>query len=340
VNAPAAALLEVDGLTVRLPVEGEQRAVLRDVSLTVSAGEAVGLVGESGSGKSMTARAIDRLLPRGAEVSGQIRFDGADVSSLTGPGLRGYRNQVAMIFQDPRAHVNPVRRVGDFMTEALCTNMGVPAAVAARRAIEMLEAVGIPAGERRLRQYPHELSGGMLQRVMIAAALLTEPRLLLADEPTTALDVTTQAEVMAILDDLRREYGLAMIFITHDLELAAAICDRTAVMYAGQIVEVRESVLMHDDPLHPYSAALAAARPDISSTAHRLAAIPGRPLSAFEAPESECAFAPRCPHAQDVCHAASPELIELDGGWSRCARAGELRGSLKAGQERHGATHG
>ena len=161
-----------------------------------------------------------------------------------------------MIFQDPRAHINPVRRIGDFMTEALRTNLGVQRAEANRRAVEMLDQVGITDGERRLRQYPHELSGGMLQRVMIAAALLTEPKLLLADEPTTALDVTTQAEVMAILDDLRREFGLAMLFITHDLELAAAICDRTAVMYAGQIVEIRESTLLHDDPLHPYTAAL------------------------------------------------------------------------------------
>jgi oligopeptide/dipeptide ABC transporter ATP-binding protein len=339
-GAPAVPLLQVDGLTVRLQVEGAARPVLRDVSLQVRAGEALGLVGESGSGKSMTVRAIDRILPRGAEVTGQITFDGADVSTLAGQGLRSFRNQVAMIFQDPRAHVNPVRRIGDFMTEALRTNLRVPAAEASRRAVQMLEAVGISAGGRRLRQYPHELSGGMLQRVMIAAALLTEPRLLLADEPTTALDVTTQAEVMAILDDLRREYGLAMIFITHDLELAAAICDRTAVMYAGQIVEVRESALMHDDPLHPYSAALAAARPDISSTAHRLAAIPGRPLSAFEAPEGECAFAPRCPHARDVCRAASPELIDLDGGLTRCARAVELRGQLAPHAERHGAVNG
>jgi len=214
------------------------------------------------------------------------------------------------------------------MTEALRTNLGVAAAEADRRALEMLEQVGIGGGTRRLRQHPHELSGGMLQRVMIAAALLTEPRLLLADEPTTALDVTTQAEVMAILDGLRREFGLAMLFITHDLELAAAICDRTAVMYAGQIVEVRSSALLHDDPLHPYTAALAAARPDISRTAARLLAIPGRPLSAFEAPAAECAFAPRCGYAQDACRAALPELVELDGGLSRCRRAGELRGRL------------
>jgi oligopeptide/dipeptide ABC transporter ATP-binding protein len=306
--------------------------VLRDVSLTVRPGEAVGLVGESGSGKSMTARAIDRLLPRGAEVTGSIRFGGEDVNGLTGAGLRRYRNQVAMIFQDPRAHTNPVRRIGDFMTEALQANLAVPAAEARRRAVDMLAQVGIDDGAKRLRQYPHQMSGGMLQRVMIAAALLTKPRLLLADEPTTALDVTTQAEVMAILDGLRREFGLAMLFITHDLDLAAAICDRTAVMYAGQIVEIRASALLHDDPLHPYTAALAAARPDITQTAHRLRAIPGRPLSAFEAPSQECAFAPRCPHATDVCRTEVPALARLDGGLSRCARVYELRGHLGGAQ--------
>jgi oligopeptide/dipeptide ABC transporter ATP-binding protein len=324
------ALLELDGVTVLLPVEGAQRAVLRDVSLQIRAGEAVGLVGESGSGKSMTARAIDRLLPRGAQIQGRIRFAGRDVSTLAGAQLRSFREQVAMIFQDPRAHVNPVRRIGDFMTEVLRTNMRVPAEAARLRAIDMLAQVGIEDGERRLRQYPHELSGGMLQRVMIAAALLTEPALLLADEPTTALDVTTQAEVMAILDELRREYGLAMLFITHDLELAAAICDRTVVMYAGQIVEIRKSELLHSDPLHPYTAALAAARPDIAQKSRRLQAIPGRPLSAFEAPAAECAFAPRCGFAEPACLAALPELTEHDGGLSRCVRVAELRGRLEA----------
>jgi len=328
-SAPASVLLEVEHLTVLLDVDGAKRAVLRDVSLTVRPGEAVGLVGESGAGKSVTARAIDRLLPRGAEVQGSIQFAGADVGGLTGAGLRRYRSQVAMIFQDPRAHTNPVRRIGDFMTEALRTNLGVPAAEARRRAVDMLTQVGFADGARRLRQYPHQLSGGMLQRVMIAAALLTGPRLLLADEPTTALDVTTQAEVMAILDGLRRARGLAMLFITHDLELAAAICDRTAVMYAGQIVEIRASALLHGDPLHPYTAALAAARPDVAQTAHRLRAIPGRPLSAFEAPPGECAFAPRCAHATGVCREAVPGLIQLDGGTSRCARARELRGQLQ-----------
>jgi oligopeptide/dipeptide ABC transporter ATP-binding protein len=323
-------LLSVDELTVLLPVEGQERAVLRGVSLEIRAGEAVGLVGESGSGKSMTARAIDRLLPKGAQVQGQIRFGGSDVNALAGSPLRAYRNRVAMIFQDPRAHVNPVRRIGDFMTEALRTNLGVSAAEASRKAAEMLAQVGIEDAQRRLHQYPHELSGGMLQRVMIATALLTEPALLLADEPTTALDVTTQAEVMAILDELRGRYGLAMLFITHDLELAAAICDRTIVMYAGQVVEVRQSELLHSDPLHPYTAALAAARPDIAQKAARLRAIPGRPLSAFEAPTGECAFAPRCRFAADACRDAVPPLIELDGGLSRCVRVSELRGQLEA----------
>jgi len=327
-HRPNAALLQVERLTVRLPVEGAQREVLRDVSFDIRGGEALGLVGESGSGKSMTARAIDRLLPAGAEVDGSIRFDGGEVGSLTGGDLRRYRGLVAMIFQDPRAHVNPVRRIGDFMTEALRTNLDVPRSTAERRAVHMLAQVGIEDGERRLRQYPHELSGGLLQRVMIAAALLTEPRLLLADEPTTALDVTTQAEVMAILHDLRREFDLAMLFITHDLELAAAVCDRTVVMYAGQIVEMRSAARLHDDPLHPYTAALAAARPDIGQSARRLRAIPGRPLSAFEAPQGECAFAPRCPHAVDECRTGVPELVDLDGGRSRCVRASELRGRL------------
>jgi oligopeptide/dipeptide ABC transporter ATP-binding protein len=235
-----------------------------------------------------------------------------------------------MVFQDARAHVNPVRRVGDFLTEALRSNLDVPSEAAQRQAIDMLDQVGIDHPDRRMRQYPHELSGGMLQRVMIASALLTKPRLLLADEPTTALDVTTQAEVMAILDELRHQFGLAMIFITHDLELAAAVCDRTAVMYAGQIVELRESERLHHDPLHPYTAALAAARPDITRTAERLLAIPGRPLSAFEAPPDECAFTSRCPFVTDVCQSDVPPLTLLDGGAARCFRAQELRGRLGA----------
>ena len=322
------ALLEIRGLTAQLPVEGELQTVLHDVSLRIAAGEALGLVGESGAGKSMTARAIGRLLPRGAKTNGSVLFDGRDVLGLGGSDLRGYREEVAMVFQDPRAHVNPVRRIGDFMTETLRLN-GVARAEAVARAAQALRDVEIDDGERRLAQYPHGLSGGLLQRVTIATMLLGRPRLVLADEPTTALDVTTQAEVMAILDELRRERGLALLFITHDLDLAAAVCDRTAVMHAGQIVETNAADLLDPDPLHPYTAALAGARPDIAVRAHRLAAIPGRPVSAFEAP-SGCAFAPRCALAQDACRAARPPLEPLDGGEVRCRRAAELRGRVAA----------
>jgi oligopeptide/dipeptide ABC transporter ATP-binding protein len=327
-NSVETPLLELDDLVVELSVNGLPRRVLHGVSLALRAGEAIGLVGESGSGKSMTARAIDRILPPGATMTGRITFAGQDVIALRDAELRKFHMDVAMIFQDPLVHTNPVRRIGDFMTESLRTNRGVPSREAAERAVDLLSRVGIEDGRRRLRQYPHELSGGLLQRVMIATALLTAPRLLLADEPTTALDVTTQSEVMAILDELRRNEGLALLFITHDLELAAAVCDTTAVMYAGQIVEIRDSSLLHDDPLHPYTAALAAARPRIENTAHRLSAIAGPPLPATDAPTDGCPFAPRCPYAQPRCLRESPRPLEIDGGKTRCLRANELRGKL------------
>ena len=327
------ALLAVEHLNVELPIEGRQEEVLHDVSLAIGAGEALGLVGESGSGKSMTARAIARLLPPGARSTGLMRFAGHDVGALRGADLRRYRGDVATVFQNPRAHVNPVRTVGDFMTEGL-RSAGVGAGDGRRRAVEALAEVGIDDGERRLGQYPHELSGGLLQRVMIAAVLLTEPRLVLADEPTTALDVITQSEVMAILNELRQERGMALLFITHDLDLASAVCDRTAVMYAGQVMEANTSERLHDDPLHPYTAALAAARPDVAARHDRLAAIPGQPVSAFEAPAG-CAYAPRCRYVTDACRAEVPAVDEVDGGLVRCIRAVELRGVFREGT-RHG----
>ena len=324
------ALLEVDDLTVALQMDSGSREVITGTTLSIAEGEAMGLVGESGSGKSMTAKAIARLLPKGAVTTGSISFDGVDVLALTGDTLRRHRAQVAVVFQDPRAHINPVRRIDDFMTESLCSLENVSKQEAVKRAADALEEVGIDDPGKRLRQYPHELSGGMLQRVMIATALLSRPRLLLADECTTALDVTTQAEVMAILDVLRRDRGLSMLFITHDLELAGAVCDRTCVMYAGQIVETRAANVLHADPLHPYSAALVQARPDIARTADRLVAIPGRPLSAFEAP-SGCRFAPRCLHSTPSCSSHEQDVTELDGGSVRCERAAELRGTLLDG---------
>jgi oligopeptide/dipeptide ABC transporter ATP-binding protein len=322
-------LLELDGLMVRLPIGRERRAVLRGVDLSVSAGEAVGIVGESGSGKSMTLRAIARLLPPGAEVSGALQLDGNDIAALRGEPLRQFRRDVAMIFQDPRAHINPVRRIGDFLTEAVIDHGLMNRRDARRRALELLDAVRIDRPEHRLDQYPHELSGGMLQRVMIASALMGMPRLLLADEPTTALDVTTQAEVMAIIDEQRRDRGLAMLFVTHDLELAGAICDRTAVMYAGEIVELNDSRVIDTRPLHPYTAALVRSRPRIDVTARRLDSIPGHPLAAIDAPDDSCAFADRCGHVVDACRSATQVMVEFDDGQARCHRAEELQATLE-----------
>jgi len=327
-------LLDVRDLAVGITVDREVRAILADVVFSIGSGEVVGLVGESGSGKSMTARAIARLLPAGGTATGEIRFGGGDVLSLQGAGLRAYRaTQIAMVFQDPRAHINPVRRIGDFMTESML-EIGVDPGAATQRALELLAEVGLSDGERRLRQFPHEMSGGMLQRVMIAAALANEPQLLLADEPTTALDVTTQAEIMAILQRLRRDRGLAVLFITHDLELAVATCDRICVMYAGTIVEVQPARALFESPQHPYTAALLASRPDIGAR-ERLQAIPGRPVSLFEAPDG-CAFAPRCAFALEECAAERPRLSPVAQADVACLRATELGGRFREKQASDG----
>ncbi|MFC4065224.1 ABC transporter ATP-binding protein [Actinoplanes subglobosus] len=294
-------LLQLDRVTVA--VSG--RPVLRQVTLDVRAGEAVGLVGESGSGKSMTVKSVVRLLPTGATVGGTVRFDGADVHALDAAALRRMRSRdVAMVFQDPRAVVNPVRTVGDFLTEVL-RDQGVSRAEATRRAAAALSEVGVGDAARRLRQRPYELSGGLLQRVVIAAALLTEPRLILADEPTTALDVTTQEEVVAILNEQRRLRGAALMFITHDLELAAAVCDRIAVMYAGEIVEILPAARLHSGARHPYTRALLDARPGAVPPGERLRTVPGVPQSAYTAPAG-CVFADRCPHAEPRCRDERP----------------------------------
>jgi oligopeptide/dipeptide ABC transporter ATP-binding protein len=318
-------VLELSDVDVALRVEGRMRQVLSGLSLSVGAGEAVGLVGESGSGKSMTVRAVTRLLPEGATVSGRITFDGRDVGAMDARTLRGYRDRdVGMIFQDPRAHIDPTYRIGCFLTEALTVNRGVSRAAARAQAAGLLAAVGIDDPERRLRQYPHEVSGGMLQRVMIASVLAAEPRLILADEPTTALDVTIQAEVVSILDRLRRERDIGMLFITHDLDLALAICDRVAVLYAGSIVELRPARDLHRTARHPYTVGLLGSRPSIDTRAERLVAIPGRPVSAFEAPADGCAFASRCGHAKPDCLKQKPDLEPFDGGLVRCHRIADI----------------
>ncbi len=327
----SAPLLELDRLAVRLPVHGELSTVIHDASFEIAAGEALGLVGESGSGKSMTARAIMRLLPPRAEISGSVSYLGQSVPGFSRSALRDFRaTQIAMIYQDPRAHINPVRTNGDFLLEAMLAQ-GVRPAAARERAVGLLAQVGIADGGRRLRQYPHQMSGGQRQRIMIAAALATSPRLLLADEPTTALDVTTQAEVMAILGDLRVERGLALLFITHDLDLAAAVTDRMAVMYAGMIVEIGSSQTIHQDALHPYTVGLLRSRPKIGSRA-RIRVIPGRPVSAFEAGPG-CVFAARCPYATGRCRTERPGLREVERQLVACHRAEELKGSVSFSAE-------
>jgi len=316
-------LLRVDSLRIEMPSTDGTRDIVSDISLRIAAGEAVGLVGESGSGKSMTARSVMRLLPSAARTSGDITFSDESVPAMSGRRLRAYRgHDVAMIFQDPSAHMNPIRTIGDFLVEGL-RNQGADKDVARRRAESLLSRVLIEHPDRVLRSYPHQLSGGMLQRVMIASAIADEPKLLLADEPTTALDVTTQAEVLAIIDRLCREQGMALLFITHDLELAAAICDRTVVMYAGRTIEEQSSKQLHRAPLHPYTSGLLASRPHVAYRQRRLDVLPGRPVAAYEAPDG-CAFAPRCPFVQDECRMEVPPLRPFGDGAVACRRAEEL----------------
>jgi len=320
-------LLEIDHVCIDLPAGGEMRRVVHDVSLSLAAGEAVGVVGESGSGKSMTARAIVRMLPTGAEVSGDVGFEGESVQALDSAGLRRLRSHgVAMIHQDPRAAANPLRTVGDFLTEGSTRIAGRSLQEAEEEAVVQLRDVGIQDAPRRRGQFPHQLSGGMLQRVMIAAALMSQPKLLLADEPTTALDVTTQEEVMGILDEQRQRRGLAMMFITHDLDLAAAVTDRILVVYAGVGVETAPSPNLHGSARHPYTAGLLAARPSPTQV-DKLETIPGRPISAFESGPG-CVFSSRCPFVQDRCLETRPEPRPIGDHLVACHRAEEIEEDL------------
>ncbi|MER5179746.1 ABC transporter ATP-binding protein [Streptomyces sp. NPDC002896] len=303
-------LLTIDQLTVEVP--GAARPLLDDVGLRIGEGEVVGLVGESGSGKSTTAKAALGLLPSGAAASGTVRVEGADVLSLTGEDLRRHRARtVAMVHQDPRAALNPVRRIGDFLLERGADRS---------QAVGLLEAVGLSDPERRMRQRPHELSGGMLQRVVIAGALAARPRLLLADEATSALDVTTQAEILVLLRTLRAEHSAGLLFITHDLHLAAAYCDRVYVMYAGRVVEERTARALFSDPAHPYTRGLLSCSPTLGAAPRRLKPIPGRPPSLGDA-FTGCPFASRCPDAEPACETWPPAPVALaDGGTAACRR--------------------
>ncbi|MCW5747499.1 MAG: ABC transporter ATP-binding protein [Alphaproteobacteria bacterium] len=305
-------LLAVERLSVAFPGQ----VAVRDASFAIEAGETLALVGESGCGKSVTAFSVMRLLPPNARVtSGRILFEGTDLLAEPPAGMRRIRGKrISLIQQEPMTSLNPVLSIGAQIVEVLRRHEKLSRRAARARATELLDLVSIPDAHRRVDDYPHNLSGGMRQRVMIAMAVACGPKLLIADEPTTALDVTTQAQVLDLLDDLRHRLGMAVLLITHDLGVVAQWADRIAVMYAGRIVEKASIGPFFAEPLHPYSRGLLGARVDVDTDEHylanRLSEIPGSVGSA--AGEQGCPFAPRCPVAQAACRQAPPPLLELD----------------------------
>ena len=325
-------VLELRGLSVSIGAT----PILRDGDLAVGAGEAVGLVGESGSGKSMTLRTIARLLPPAARATGGVSINGTDVSTLGRGQLRALRTrELGFVFQDPRAAVNPMHRVGDFLTE-VARDQRLDGRAATARAVELLTRMGVPEPERRMRQYPGELSGGLLQRVVIAASLMNRPALLLADEPTTALDVTTQSDVLALVDELRREQGTAMVFVTHDLDLALAVCDRVVVLYAGQVMEIASSPALGAAAVHPYTQGLFASRPPLDHRLDPLPMIDGVPAGLADVPTG-CPFQDRCPLVEARCRTSLPPLQAVADRQVRCHRAEEMAQGAVPAQAKAGA---
>ncbi len=311
-------LLSLRGLSVGI---GTARPV-DEVNLDVAAGEMLGIVGESGSGKSLTLRAILRLLPPEMRVSGTITWEGTDLLSLPEPAMRRVRGgSIAMVFQEPMTALNPVLPIGLQITESLATHRGLRGSAARARAAELLDQVGIPDARRRLANYPHEFSGGMRQRAMIAAALAGEPRLLLADEPTTALDVTIQDQILKLLLGLQRDLQMAVVLVTHDLGVVAGTCDRVAVLYAGRVMETGPVAEIFRRPAHAYTLGLLRSLPGAAQARSRLGGIPGTPPEPHAMPPG-CRFAPRCGFAVDACRAADPALREwAPGHHTACIRA-------------------
>ena len=304
-------LLEVDDLRTRFDtLSGPARSV-DGVSYTVRAGRTLGVVGESGCGKSVTALSIMRLLPSPpARITGAVRLRGTDLLGLSEAQMRRIRgNRISMIFQEPMTSLNPVLSIGRQIAETVQVHQRVSRAQAMQRAVEMLRLVQIPEAERRVHEYPHQLSGGMRQRVMIALALACNPEVLIADEPTTALDVTIQAQILDLIAKLRMELGMGVVLITHDLGVVAESCDRVVVMYAGCKVEEADVVDLFERPLHPYTRALMASMPAMNGVATRLNEIPGL-VPSPQAPRRGCSFAPRCAYANARCTAEIPRLTE------------------------------
>ena len=328
-----APLLELQNLSTHY-VSAQGTRVVRavdDVSLRIHAGETLGIVGESGSGKSTLALTILRILPPAARiVSGKMLFEGEDLLEKSDPEMRHVRGKrIAMILQDPMASLNPLFTIGDQVGEPIRVHAGASRAAAWNRAKDLLKAVRIPSPETRVTQYPHEMSGGMRQRIVGAIGISCEPHLLIADEPTTSLDLTIQAQYLNLLRDLQRQYKLALIFITHNLGIVAKMCDQLAVMYAGRVVELGPVSQIFNSPAHPYTEALLNSIPRMTDNAQRLVAIEGQPPDLAALPPG-CSFAPRCPRAFERCReAAPPEFSPARGRTARCwlARRGE-RGSV------------
>jgi peptide/nickel transport system ATP-binding protein len=304
-------------------------AVLHGVDLTLRNGEAIGLVGESGSGKSVTWLAALGLLPKSARVAGSVRLDGREILGAPAAQLDQVRGgRIAMIFQDPASALNPVLTIRRQLSEALALHRDLSGEGVKTEARRLLDLVGIPDAARRLEAYPHEFSGGQVQRIMIAMALAGQPDLLIADEPTTALDATIQAQILELLSSVRRELGMAMVLISHDLGVVAENCDRVAVMYAGRIVEEAPATALFDDPWHPYAQGLIGALPPLDGPRRRLTAIPGTVPDPQKIPTG-CTFAPRCAHAADACRQAAPQLVPLGAERTvACVRAESARAAL------------
>ncbi|MHC4048805.1 ABC transporter ATP-binding protein [Bradyrhizobium sp. 25ACV] len=320
----ASPLIEIRDLRIRFHGDdGRITHAVDSVDLSVANGATLGLVGESGCGKSVTSLAIMGLLPKqSAEISGAIRFDGLDLLQTPDQTLRNLRgNRLAMIFQEPMTSLNPSFTIGDQIIETILRHRGGSRKSARERAIELLRRVHIPSPERRIDEYPHKLSGGMRQRVMIAMALACDPRLLIADEPTTALDVTLQAQILELMRELKAASGAAIILITHDLGVVAEVCDEVAVMYAGEIVERAPVDELFSAPQHPYTVGLLGSIPRLDHRAEQLATIEGM-VPNMAQPPAGCRFAARCPFVLDACTTAPPPLIEVrPGHLSRCIRA-------------------
>jgi len=330
-------LLEIKNLKMDFGQNAEALRAVDGVSLTIGAGETVCLVGESGCGKTVTALSIARLVPTPPAnyVGGEILLNGRDVLKMSNGELRGIRGGVvSYVFQEPGASLNPVFRIGNQIRESL--KLHKPEKATNEEVVRLLKLVGIPAPESRIKNYPFEMSGGMQQRVMIAMALASEPKLLVADEPTTALDVTIQAQILDLLSELKQRLGMAILLITHNLGIVGDMADRVAVMYAGQIVELSPAKELLRRPLHPYTKALMASVPKLHGTAERLSAIPGNVPRIGNFPPG-CRFAPRCPIAKPECSDKLPELVEVEAGrWVRCPFWKNERENITAEAQRRG----